>query len=117
MIDMAVSFWLQVLIGVTLGPLIIFGFGRMLRPGLSIPLAYGLGAVIAGGLLAVISLILLSNTSSGGRGWGGLIFIFVLGAHGILAGLGGLSMLLGLLLKILPKEEGKQAGSPPDALR
>ena len=96
-IDMAESFWLQTFTYILAGPLIIWRFGKFFRLFMAPLFAYGLGFVAAGGILFLASLLILEQTSSGGRGWGGLIFLFLFFADAALAGIGGLLIVIGII--------------------
>lgn len=107
MIDLAVSFWVQVLVGLLLLCFFPLTLGRSLQKKYPGCFAHGVSLLLAAGASFVFTYMLLSITSSGGRGWGGLIFIFVLGAQALVAGIGALLLFIGIIMILTRKTDEK----------
>ena len=99
MISIESSFWAQAISGAILAPLITFMAGRLLNPKYSSFFAYGLGLTLSALLVFLITFVLLQHTAPS-RGWGGLIFVYVLLAEAIVGGIGMVSMLIALVMRL-----------------
>jgi hypothetical protein len=114
--EMAISFWLQVTVGLLLLYIFPAYIGKELRRLFSTCFAYGLSILLAAGASFLFTLIMFGVTDSSGRGFGGLIFLFVLGAQAVVAVVGGL-MILGAMIshiaKKLTKADNQDIHTPP----